>query len=258
MITLSAHPSSQDSDFGSKSLPIVNTRSLGSLMTDGFYMLLLVQRGQMPLESDEFCGAIKNFLIEVEKKASEEGISKEDFDAAKYAFCATVDEVILSSPPGLVRDQWGLWPLQMSFFGNQLAGDLFFVQLEKLRNQGIKRLPSLEVYYLCLLLGFQGKYQIGSSEELGFITARLGEELIFLKSKRTGFSPHWAPPDRVSHPLRRYVPMWLPALVLSVIGLVSYSGLRLSLASETEQQMAGYHEVIQMPSRTAHLIITLP
>jgi type VI secretion system protein ImpK len=258
MTTHSAHLHSPSFGIGSAPAPVQNRRSLISLMTNGFYMLLLVQQGQMPSERETFWTAIQSFLTEMAKNALDENISAEDIEAAKYAFCAAVDEVILSSPPGPVRDQWQLNPLQLHFSGNQLAGDGFFIQLETLRSQGINRLPSLEVYYLCLLLGFQGKFRIEGIEALGFLTARLGDELIYLKGKRTSFAPHWAAPDRVSHPLRRYVPLWLPALVLSVIGLVSYTGLRLSLASETEQQMAGYHNVIQMPSRTAHLTITLP
>lgn len=258
MITPTTNLQSQRADISSPALFNTHRNSLVGLMADGFYMLLLVRRGQMPKERDKFWGAILKFLTDMERKATEGGISAEDIYASKYAFCAAVDEVILSSPDGPVRDQWQLRPLQLFLYGDQLAGDRFFSRLEELRGQGIVRLPSLEVYYLCLLLGFQGKFRIEGAEKLGYLTARLGDELIYLKGKRTSFAPHWAAPDSANYPLRRYVPLWLPALVLGAIGLASYSGLRVSLANQTEQQLAGYHELIKMPSRTAHLTITLP
>ncbi|MDD1969117.1 type IVB secretion system protein IcmH/DotU, partial [Pseudomonas putida] len=202
-------------------------------MADGFYMLLLIQRGQMPTERDKFWGAVLKFLKNMDRKATEAGISAEDTYAGKYAFCATVDELILSSPPSPVRDQWELRPLQLFLYGDQLGGDRFFTRLEELREQGVVRLPSLEVYYLCLLVGFQGRFRLEGAEKLGYLTARLGDELIYLKGKRTSFAPHWAAPDSARHPLRRYVPLWLPALLLGTIGLISYTGLRASLDSQT-------------------------
>ncbi len=233
-------------------------QSMLDLMSDGFYMLLLIKRGHLPSDKEGFKTAVLKFVRLTERRAAQHGIAAEDIDAAIYAFCASVDEVILSSPPSPVRDQWQLKPLQLYLYGDQLAGDRFFAKLEELRAFGTRKLGVIEVYYLCLLLGFHGKYRIQGEEKLGFLVARLGEEITYLKDRRTSFAPHWAPPDRVSHRLRRYVPLWVPALVLGVIGLTSYSGFRLSLDNQTQSQLAGYHQLIQMPARTAHLKITLP
>jgi type VI secretion system protein ImpK len=212
MTTHSHHRQSPVAECGLPASINANRDTLVGLMADGFYMLLLVQRGQMPPERDTFWGAILQFLTGLERKAKRAGISTQDIHAGKYAFCAAVDEVILSSPAGPVRDQWELRPLQLFLFGDQLAGDRFFTQLEDLRAQGAVRLPALEVYYLCLLMGFQGRFRLEGAEKLGYLTARLGDELIYLKGKSTGFAPHWSAPDNVSHPLRRYVPLWLPVL----------------------------------------------
>lgn len=237
--------------------PAEAPRSLLDLMSDGFYMLLLIKRGQVPLAEQPFADAVRQFLANMERNASRQGIAGEDIHAAKYAYCAVVDEAILGSNCSF-REDWARKPLQLALFGDHLAGENFFARLEQLRAQGAARLQSLEVCYFCLLLGFEGKYRLEGTEKLGYLTARLGDEIVFLKGKRTGFAPHWAPPDKVAHVLRRTVPVWAAAAVLAVVGLVGYFALRMALQKDTTQRLAAYHDLVQMPARTASLIITLP
>lgn len=228
------------------------------LMSDGFYLLLLIQRRQVPEDHQAFSAAVMHFFTKMENAATAAGIAAEDIYSAKYAYCATIDELILSAPDCPFRDKWQFNPLQLVLFGDQLAGDKFFTYLEELRSKGAARLQALEVYHLCLLLGFQGKYRLEGPEKLGFLTARLGDELVLLKGKRTAFAPHWAAPDRVIHILRRQVPLWTPGLVLGVVGAITFTAFKLTLSSETQQQMTVFNNVIQLPTRTASLTITLP
>ena len=66
------------------------------LMSDGFYLLLMIQRRQVPEHLPAFSTAIKQFFSRIENTATTAGIASEDIHAAKYAFCATFDELILS------------------------------------------------------------------------------------------------------------------------------------------------------------------
>ncbi len=235
----------------------VAPKRLLDLMSDGFYLLMLLKRGQLPGDETAFIAAIQRFLDNVERGAAKLGIASEDVYASKYAFCAAIDEAILSQSSPL-HDSWGRNPLQLRLFGEHLAGEHFFDRLEQLRAQGAPRLASLEVYHYCLLLGFEGKYRLEGPEKLGYLTARLGDEIVYLKGKRAGFAPHWAPPDRVTHALRRVVPLWVPAALVAGIGVLGYAGLSTYLGRQTEQRLAAYHDVVQMPQRTAHITITLP
>lgn len=232
-------------------------QSLLDLMSDVFYLLLLLKRGQLPNEAESFVQAVQKFLDGVERNAMRQGISSEDVYAAKYAFCAAVDEAILSQPSAL-HEVWERNPLQLRLFGEHLAGEHFFDRLEELRRQGAPRLPSLEVYHYCLLMGFEGKYRLEGTEKLGYLTARLGDEIVYLKGKRNGFAPRALPPDSVRHQLRRVIPMWLPAMLVGCFGVLAFFGLRFYMGHETEKQLAAYNDVVQMPERTAHITITLP
>ncbi|GHA82284.1 type IVB secretion system protein IcmH/DotU [Cognatilysobacter bugurensis] len=234
-----------------------SARSLLDLMSDGFYLLMLLKRGQLPASEASFAESVQRFLDGVERGAVKLGIASEDIYAAKYAFCAVVDEAILSQPSAL-REEWECRPLQLRLFGEHLAGEHFFDRLEQLRAQGAPRLASLEVYHYCLLLGFEGKYRLEGPEKLGYLTARLGDEIAYLKGRRAPFAPHWAPPDKVVHALRRVVPVWAPAVAMAALGVVAFLGLHTLGNRNTDQQLAQYEDVVQMPARTARLTITLP
>ena len=232
-------------------------RTLLDLMYDGFYLLFLLRAKQGPSDADTFRSHIKEFLTGLERGATKLGSSAEDVHLCKYAFCATVDELILMSQ-FKVRDAWQRQPLQLQFFGEQLAGEQFFVKLEALRREGVSRIQILEVFHMCLLMGFQGKYLIEGSEKLNYLTARLGDEIAHLKGSRAAFAPHWAPPDQVTNRLKNEVPLWVIGSVFALLGVLAFTGLRWQLSRNTERDLAAYQEVVKLAPQAAHVTITLP
>ena len=232
-------------------------RTLLDLMYDGFYLLFLLRAKQGPSDADAFRLHIKEFLTGVERGATRLGSSAEDVHLCKYAFCATVDEIILMSQ-FKVRDAWQRQPLQLQFFGEQLAGEQFFAKLEVLRREGAARIQILEVFHMCLLMGFQGKYLIEGSEKLNYLTARLGDEIAHLKGARATFAPHWAPPDLVTNRLKNEVPLWVIGSVFALLGVLAFMGLHWQLSRSTEHDLAAYQDVVKLAPQAAHVTITLP
>jgi type VI secretion system protein ImpK len=232
-------------------------RTLLDLMYDGFYLLFLLRAKQGPSDADTFRSHIKEFLTGLERGATKLGSSAEDVHLCKYAFCATVDELILMSQ-FKVRDAWQRQPLQLQFFGEQLAGEQFFVKLEALRREGASRIQILEVFHMCLLMGFQGKYLIEGSEKLNYLTARLGDEIAHLKGSRAAFAPHWAPPDQVTNRLKNEVPLWVIGSVFALLGVLAFTGMRWQLSRNTERDLAAYQDVVKLAPQAAHVTITLP
>ncbi|TAK76014.1 MAG: DotU family type IV/VI secretion system protein [Aquabacterium sp.] len=231
--------------------------ALLDLMYDGFYMVFLLKNRHLPSDAATFRERIQSFLLDLERAGLRLQLGADDVHEAKFAFCALVDEIVLRSVPRL-RDDWERYPLQLQFFGEQLAGEQFFTRLEDIRGAGAARVQVLEVYHLCLLLGFQGRYLLEGSEKLAWLTARLGDEIVHLKGRRAPFAPHWAPPERIVHALKHQVPMWVLASVFALLGLAAFIGLRWSLGGQAKEAMAGYTDVIKLPPRTAWINITLP
>ena len=227
------------------------------LMYDGFYLLWLLKGKHAPQDAEAFRERIKQFLTAFERGATRMNASAEDVYACKYAFCATVDEAVLMS--GFkVKEAWQRLPLQVQFFGEQLAGEQFFEKLEELRRQGAPRVQAMEVFHMCLLLGFQGKYLIEGSEKLGYLTARLGDEIARIKGQGAGFAPHWAAPDRIQHQLKNEVPLWVVASVFGLMALLAYTGLRWQLGQHTSESLGQAHHIVQLAPQVAHITITLP
>ena len=252
------HPAQSPTADNAAGVGAAHHRSLLDLFSDGIYLLMMLKRGQLPSDEGRFVQSIQTLLEKVERGAHKLGIAAEDVYSAKYAFCAAVDEAILSQPGAALREAWERNPLQLRLFGENLAGEHFFDRLDQLRAQGAPRLPSLEVYHYCLLLGLEGKYRIEGPEKLGYLSARLGDEITFLKGRKVGFAPHWMPPDRVTHALRRIVPLWAPAALLGGLGLIAFLGVSAMLSRQTDRDLAKYQDVVQMPPQTARVTISLP
>lgn len=232
-------------------------RSLLDLLYDGFYMVFLLRNRAAPNDPEAFRDRIKQFLTGFERGARRLEASAEDTHLAKFAYCALIDEVVLMSKMRM-RDVWERRPLQLEFFGEQLAGERFFEQLETLRQGGADRLQVLEVFHMCLLLGFQGRYVLEGSEKLNYLTARLGDEIAQLRGRRAVFAPRWAAPDRVSHALRREVPIWVIASVFLLLAIVAYSGLNWVLKRQTQADMTAHSQIVKLPPLAANVTITLP
>ena len=232
-------------------------QSLIDLMYEGFYALYLLKNGSGPQDKTGFADHMTQFLGDVDRHAKQLGVHANDVDAAKYAFCAAVDEIILRSQYA-IRDEWETRPLQLRMFGDQLAGEHFFQKLEDLRAHGAAHLQALEVFHLCLLLGFQGRYALDGEDKLRFMSAALGNEIARMRGKSRGFAPHAERPDQIANKLRSDLSLWVLTAVFALAGLCAYIGLRASLSHSTAGTLAGYNDMIKLPPRAATVTITLP
>jgi type VI secretion system protein ImpK len=232
-------------------------RDLMDLLYDGFYMIFVLRGRAVPSSEEEFRHRLQTFLKSLERGAQRLNASAADVYLAKFAFCALVDEVVLMSRLE-IRSDWERKPLQLEYFGEQLAGERFFEHLEKLRQEGAKRVQVLEVFHMCLLLGFQGRYVLEGSEKLGYLTARVGDEIAHLRGKRATFAPHWAAPDSVAHKLRAEVPLWVIASVFALVAVLAYLGMAGALTRQTADDLAGYANIVRLAPQAANVTITLP
>lgn len=239
----------------------VAQRSLVDFLYDGFYLIFLLRNGYVPENAASLREKLIELLSNFERQARRADFSADNIHDAKYAYCALVDEILMTqrSPEyEAVQAEWSCAPLQLSLFGSQLAGEQFFSMLETLRAQGAMRLPALEVFHFCLLLGFQGKYRLEAPEKINYLIARLGDEITFLKGKKQPFAPFWAIPDQVKHVIRGELSLALVLLLLSVMTMCAFVGLNIYLHRQGQQVLAPYSHLIVMPEQQANVTIYLP
>ena len=108
--------------------------------------------GQLPFE--QVRTTMQRLIAQSEHRLERHQISQEDYQAARFAVFAWVDETFMVSQwEG--RGQWQHEQLQRQYYQTADAGELFF---ERLNNLGPHQRDVREVYYLCLALGFTGQY----------------------------------------------------------------------------------------------------
>jgi type VI secretion system protein ImpK len=94
------------------------------------------------------------------------GYSNEKIRLARYALCATLDDVVLASPWG-GQTAWANRGLVSTIHRETMSGERFYALLDQLLPKATEHLDELQVFYVCLSLGFEGKYRIlprGASE----------------------------------------------------------------------------------------------
>ena len=103
-------------------------------------------------------------LLEQQKAAAKrQGMPDRDYQDASFAVVAWADETILKHLTWKHHQEWNARPLQLEYFQTRNAGEEFFERLERLRPE---QKEVREVYYLCLGLGFSGRYFLGLEDEL--------------------------------------------------------------------------------------------
>ena len=116
------------------------------------YFLKTVEKKQPPFEKVK--GDIQRLLSQSQEYLQKGLVSQEDYDQARFAICAWVDERILSSH-WQEKSRWMREQLQRLYYQTTDAGEEFFERLNRL---GPQQTDVREVYYLCLAMGFAGRY----------------------------------------------------------------------------------------------------
>ncbi len=185
---------------------------LDTLCTDLFLIVIRMREAEDLGEPAALRKLINYYLNLFDKNCQTLKIPREEAEYAKYAIIALLDETVLSVP-GVCRDYWISSPMQLEHFGDNLAGQEFYRRLDKLLTKPKRTRDVLEIYYLCLCLGFEGKYKISNHEERERIIDNVGRQLQQTRAKRSSsLSPH-AFRASLSTSSRKpggfYIPLWL-------------------------------------------------
>jgi type VI secretion system protein ImpK len=123
------------------------------------------------------------------------GYSADDARFATFATVAFLDESVLNSQNPIFAD-WVRKPLQEELFGTHLAGEVFFQNLQQLlgRQDSPDLADVLEVHYLCLLLGFGGRYSAGNRGELNQVMSMTADKIHRIRGSVGPLSPAWMLP----------------------------------------------------------------
>ena len=161
-------------------------------------------------------------------QAAAAGYSAEDGKLASFALVAFLDESVLASGNPVFAD-WPRKPLQEELFGTHVAGETFFAHLQQLlsRQDSPDLADLLEVHFLCMVLGFSGRYSMGHRSELHQIMSVTAEKIRRIRGRLGPLSPAGLPPAetvqvKVDPWIRRFAMAAIGCAVLLVVLFVVY------------------------------------
>lgn len=193
---------------------------------------------------------MKGYVEELLRKAADMGFSHQDAQDLAYPLVALIDEVALTKGEA-IRLFWQSNLLQMSFFNENIAGENFFTRLQGLRSEN-HRHEVIRVYYLCLVLGFQGRYRVrGGDLELMTMIDSIQKELARTRVYNAEtLSPQGERPEEALMSSRRVGPLLFlsggaVALALLIYGILfitlnlTVSGVRNEIEKVGATQVGG-------------------
>jgi type VI secretion system protein ImpK len=178
------------------------------------------------------CESMRMFDI----AALQKGAEASQVQAARYVLCTVVDEAVVTSGwEG--RAEWAKVSLLSQFHGETSGGEKFFHLLDRVVQSPEKYRPLLELMYICISLGFEGKYRLRprGAIELEAIRDSVYRQIVKLQGEiPRELSPHWQGLADGRRSLVRIVPGWLVMifLLISLAGL--YGGFAWVLGEQRE------------------------
>mgnify|MGYP001324499794 FL=1 len=181
--------------------------------------LILRLKAGIVAPSNDLRPKIAGMLEEFEKRAERYRFNHKIVQVSKFALAAFVDETVLTNDFHL-KNEWEKNPLQLEYFGEQLAGNKFFEKLESMIKQIEVTQEAVEVYYFCMLLGFKGRYAIYEHEKLLATMEQTAKALVKVgRIRPVDLSPHWLSSDQPKPPEKRGMPVWAKIGAVGGLGL---------------------------------------
>ena len=230
--------SSQTAGGGAKPAPMALTgmNPLAACASTLFSLISRIRNRAQHMDPD---GLRKNVVAEVrafENRALQAGIAAQTVKVARYALCATLDDVVLNTPWG-GQSSWGLQSMVGTFHRETVGGDRFYDLLARLEKEPGANIDMLEFLYMCMSLGFEGRLRIeqGGAEKHLQIRAALAR---ILRNQRgpveRDLSPHWEGVTRPFKVLSAWRLVWIALGMTSVLLVAQFLGLSWALSNQTE------------------------
>jgi type VI secretion system protein ImpK len=181
---------------------IRGSKNLALLYEGVFTVIVRIQaHRQQASQAETFRERIKASLADVEREGASAGYTIRDIRDTHFAVVAYLDSVVLHSSDG-IRSEWERRTLQEELFGQTDAGVAFFEKLDefKSREDSAPLADVLEVYLLCLLLGFEGRYSGRLRGELDSIVEKLRRRINSIRGGDNPISPSKVLPPASNSP----------------------------------------------------------
>jgi type VI secretion system protein ImpK len=197
--------------------------------------------------------ALSEGIKKFEGQARADGIPNEQIIAARYVLCTLLDESAASTPWG-GSGVWSAQSLLVQFHNETWGGEKVFQLMSKLAENIPANRNLLELLYVTLAFGFEGRYRVldNGRSQLDGVRQRLAQ---LLKQGRPepdkALSPRWKGEEAQAARLRDGIPLWVIAAFTSLLLLGIYIGFRFGINGHSDPVFAALQALDAKVSATA-------
>jgi type VI secretion system protein ImpK len=179
--------------------------------------------------------------------ALHKGVENSQVSTARYVLCTVVDEAVVTTAWGK-ESEWSQMSLLSKFHNETSGGERFFQLLDRLSKNPVKHLPMLELMFLCLSLGFEGKYRI---QPRGLLELENLRDALYRQIRQLRMdvprelSPHGKGVVDQRRRLVRIVPWWMMMLITVICLVMMYSGFAWVLGEQRANVLQPFQWVDQ-------------
>lgn len=211
-----------------------NPSGLNPLLAAANPLLNIVHELRNTLQHDNPSG-LRDYLAQnikaFEARALANGITQDKVIAARYSLCTLLDETAASTPWG-GSGTWANHSLLVMFHNEAWGGEKFFQLLAKLAENPAPNRDLLELMYVCLAMGLEGRYRVveNGKAQLERIRERMADILKLQRGEyERDLAPHWQPAATKQSRLFTVLPIWVVFAICALALLGVYLGFSFKL-----------------------------
>jgi type VI secretion system protein ImpK len=237
-------PSGAGSDGGSASPDVVGvefgltgTNRLNACAATLFSLVSRIRNRAQHMDPEKLRQSVVAEIRAFENRGLQSGIDAQDIKVARYAICATLDDVVLNTPWG-GQSVWTQQSMVGTFHRETVGGDRFYDLLARLEKEPSNNIDLLEFVYMCLSLGFEGRLRVEQNGSDKHLQIRAGLARIIAAQRQQverDLSPNWEGVDKPHKVLSAWKPVWITTGIVSILLTVSFLTFSYLLSGSTER-----------------------
>ncbi|MBI1172556.1 type VI secretion system protein TssL [bacterium] len=210
-------------------IAITGVNQLVAIATPLFSLVSRIRNRAQHMDPEKLRQSVMAEVRAFENAALKAGEDAQKVKVARYALCATLDDVVLNTPWG-EQSSWAMQSMVGTFHRETVGGDRFYDLLARLEQDPGTNIDLLEFLYMCLSLGFEGRLRVENGGQDRHLQIRTALARI-IRGQRGEFerdlSPRWKGVLRPYKSLSVWKPVWIAvgataALLALIFGGFSY------------------------------------
>jgi len=221
----------------STQLAMTGMNQLTACASTLFALISRIRNRAQHMDPDKLRQSVVAEVRGFENRALQAGIAAQTVKIARYAMCATLDDVVLNTPWG-GQSSWGLQSMVGTFHRETVGGDRFYDLLARLEKEPGGNIDMLEFLYMCMSLGFEGRLRVeqGGLEKHMQIRGALAR---IIRAQRgpveRDLAPHWQGLKKPFKALSAWRLIWISLTVTTLLLGMQFVGLSWALSNQTER-----------------------